>query len=116
MVMDLGNQNEKRRAPRYPALSEHTVEFEIPSAPIYQLKCQDVSERGAGVIVKPDSKFLDLIKVDQQLKVKLLSPGGSQPSQDIYQIRIAHITQSSEGRFKGHVVVGIELLHKISAY
>ena len=112
--MEKALQNERRAAPRYPASSEHMVEFGIPGALIYQLKCQDVSERGAGVIVKPDSKFLDLIKVDQQLKVKLLSPGGSQPSQGIYQIRIAHITESTEGRFKGHVVVGLELLQKIA--
>ena len=52
-------------APRSLALSEHMVEFNIPSALIYQLKCQDVSERGVGVIVKPDSKFLGFVQVDQ---------------------------------------------------
>ena len=112
--MEKALQNERRAAPRYPALSEQMVEFNIPSALVYQLKCQDISERGAGIVVKPDSKFLDLIKVDQPLKVKLLSPGGSQASQGIYQIRIAHITESKDGRFKGHVVVGIELLQKIA--
>ncbi len=114
--MDIPRQNEQRRSPRYPALSEHMVEFDIPSALVYQLKCQDVSQNGVGVIVKPDSKFLTLIQVDQKLRVKILSPAGSMPSQGIYQIRIAHITPSTEGRFKGHVVVGLELLEKISDY
>ena len=71
--MEKALQNERRAAPRYPALSEQMVEFNIPSALVYQLKCQDISERGAGIVVKPNSKFLDLIKVDQPLKVKLLS-------------------------------------------
>lgn len=116
MAMDIANQNERRRAPRYPALSEHMVEFDIPSALVYQLKCQDVSQRGVGVIVKPDSKFLTLVQINQQLRVKILSPAGSLPSQGIYLIRIAHITPSIEGRFKGHVVVGLELVQKIADY
>ena len=111
--MEKSSQSERRSAPRSPAASEHMVEFGIPGALIYQLKCQDLSEGGAGVIVKSDSKFLDLIKVDHQLKAKLLSFGGPQPSQGIYQSRIAHITESNDGKFKGHVVVGIELRQKI---
>jgi hypothetical protein len=112
--MEKSFQNERRSAPRPPAASEHMVEFGIPGALIYQLKCQYVSEGGAGVIVKSDSEFLDLIKVDKELKVKLLSFGGPQPSQGIYQSRIAHITESNDGKFKGHVVVGIGLLQKIA--
>jgi hypothetical protein len=92
------------------------IEFDIPGALVYQLKLQDISQNGAGIIVRPDSGFLSLIKVDQQFKVKLLAPGDSQVAQGIYQVRIAHVTESKEGRFKGHVVVGIELLEKIADY
>jgi hypothetical protein len=107
---------DRRAAPRHPAHTEHMAEFDIPGALVYQLKLQDISQTGAGVIVKPDSKFLDLVQVDQQFKVKLLSPRDSQLAQGIYQVRIAHITESKEGRFKGHMVVGIELLQKIAEY
>ena len=57
-----------------------------------------------------------LVQVDQQFKAKLLSPRDSQLAQGIYQVRIAHITESKEGRFKGHMVVGIELLQKIADF
>ena len=92
------------------------MEFNIPGVLAYQLKLQDISQTGAGVIVKPDSKFLDLVQVNQHFTVKLMSPRDSQLAQGIYQVRIAHITESKEGRFKGHMVIGIELLKKISEY
>jgi hypothetical protein len=34
----------------------------------------------------------------------------------IFIMPTAHITESKEGRFKGHMVVGIELLQKIASY
>jgi len=114
--MTTPNNPDRRTTPRYPALTEHMAEFDIPGALIYQLKLQDISQTGAGVIVKQDSAFLTLIKIDQQFRVKLLSPKDSQLVQGIYQVRIAHITESKEGRFKGHMVVGMELLQKISDY
>ena len=105
-------QKDRRTAIRYPAQPEHMVEFAIAGYPIYQLKLQDVSESGAGAIVRPDSKLLTLIHIDQHLKVKLLAPQDSNLVPGNYQVRIAHITESKEGRFKGHMVVGIELLVK----
>ena len=106
---------DKRLEKRYPAQPEHMVEFAIIGHPVYQLKLQDISESGAGAIVRPDSKLLTLIQVDQQLKVKLLAPGGdSDLVPGSYQVRIAHISESKGGRFKGHVVVGIQLLGKVS--
>ena len=114
--MTTASLKDRRTTLRSPALTEHMAEFDIPGALVYQLKLQDISLSGAGVIVRPDSKFLDLVQVDQQFKVKLLSPRDSQLAQGIYQVRIAHITESKEGRFKGHMVIGIELLKKISEY
>jgi hypothetical protein len=110
--MAIAASRDRRTALRHPAQPEDMVEFNIAGYPVYQLKLQNVSQSGAGVIVRPDSQLLTLIHVDQQLKVKLLSRD-SQLAQGIYQFRIAHITESKEGRYKGHMVVGIELLEKV---
>ena len=107
---------EKRIKPRYPALSEHMVVFTFPGAPLYQLKAKDISETGIGVIVKPDSKILNLIEIGQEMKVQLLAPQKSRHIQGFYRARIAHITALAEGRFKGHKLVALELISKISRY
>jgi cytochrome c oxidase assembly protein Cox11 len=104
---------EKRIKPRCPALSEHMVVFSFPGVPLYQLKAKDISENGIGVIVKPDSKFLNLIEIGQEMNVELLAPQESRHMQGVYSARIAHITANEEGRFKGHMLVGLELKSKI---
>jgi hypothetical protein len=103
---------EKRIKPRYPALSEHMVVFSFPGAPLYQLKAKDISETGIGVIVKPDSKFLNLIEIGQETNVELLTPQESRHMQGFYSARIAYITALEEGRFKGYKLVGLELISK----
>jgi len=103
---------EKRIKPRYPALSEHMVVFSFPGVPLYQLKAKDISENGIGVIVKPDSKFLNLIEIGQEMNVELLTPQESRHVQGVYSTRIAHITLLEEGRFKGHKLVALELISK----
>jgi len=92
------------------------VVFAFPTAPLYQLKAKDISETGIGVIVKPDSKILDLIKVGQEMNVELLVPQESRHMKGFYMARIADITALEEGRFKGHKLVGLELVSKISGY
>jgi len=103
---------DRRSAQRHPAQLEHMVAFEITGYPVYQLKLQDVSKAGAGVIVRHDSKLLTLVQVGQQLTMRVLSPKDSKVVQGVYRVRIAHISESKEGRFKGHMVVGTELLHE----
>ena len=107
---------EKRTKPRYPAMSVHMVEFDFPGTPVYQLKAKDISETGIGVTVKPNSKFLNLIETGQEMNVKLLAPQESRNMQAIYKVRIAHITTLEEGRFKGHKLVALEVVSKISGY
>ena len=91
------------------------VEFAIVGYPIYQLKLQNVSKSGFGAIVRPDSKLLALIQIDQRLRVKLVAyRGASDLVPWAYRVRIAHISESRGGRFNRHMVVGAELLEKLS--
>jgi hypothetical protein len=70
----LTDQAERRREERNYALSEPMIELKFPNLPTYQLKLNEISPRGAGLIVRSDSKILGLISVGQEWKLRLLSP------------------------------------------
>lgn len=86
------------------------MEFKLPGSPNYQLKLRDLSETGAGVIVRSESKFLGLVRIGQELRVKLIAPRGSTFQSGSYRGRIAQITGLVEGRYRGHTLVGISLV------
>lgn len=100
---------DRRHRPRTPALSEHMMEFALPGFPLYQLKLRDISETGAGVIVRPESKFLERIQIGQEVRMRLISPRGSRFRPGDYRGRVTQITDLSEGKYRGHRLVGIAL-------
>ena len=108
---------ERRMISRDSASSEHMVEFAFPGVPVYQLKVKDISETGIGVVVRSDSKFLDLIKTGQELDIKLLAPQEARKKQEFYKAKISHITTLENGKFKGHQLVALELISaKVARY
>jgi hypothetical protein len=110
------NSAEKRIKFRDPAMSGQMVEFHFPGVPVYQLKAKDISETGIGVVVRPDSKFLTLFQVGQEMNVKLLTPQESWHDQGFYKARISHNTDLADGKFKGHKLVALEWISRISRY
>ena len=108
-----GKVIEKRRERRPIALSHHMAEFKFPDAPTYQLKLQDVSPSGAGVIVRRDSRFLSMVSTGQELNLRLISPSNSGIITGDYKAKVEHITELREGRYAGHFVVGLSMLKKI---
>jgi hypothetical protein len=107
---------ERRAEPRAARLSNHRAEFKFPGVPVYQLKVRDISEKGAGVVVKTDSNFVAMIAVGQELTMKLLSPMESKNPVGLYRSKIEHISELESGRFKGHLVVGISLLKEVNSF
>jgi hypothetical protein len=103
---------ERRAEPRAVQLSNHRVEFKFPGVPVYQLKVRDLSEKGAGVVVKAGSNFLTLIAIGQELNMKLLCPAESRYPAGHFTSRVQHVSELANGRFKGHLVVGISILKK----
>jgi hypothetical protein len=106
-----GQQMERRREPRATELSNQRAEFKLTYVPVYQLKVRDLSAKGAGIVVRADSNILKMIQVGQELNVKMI-PGTTSP--DYQRSRVAHVTELKEGRFRGHMVVGISILNKIT--
>jgi len=98
---------EKRKNHRSVYPSNTMLEIKLPGSPLYQLKIRDLSENGVGVIVKPDSPLLRLIKLGQGLNVSLISVGDSEGPWGKYQSTVEHITDIQEGPFKGHMIIGL---------
>jgi hypothetical protein len=105
---------ERRRQRRAISMSQHMAEFKFKDSPTYQLKLQDVSPGGAGIIVRPDSKFLAMVTVGQELNLRLLAPQNSEIATGDYSAFVEHVSELKEGRYKGHFVVGLSTLKKIS--
>jgi hypothetical protein len=102
--------SEERRRPRSKDLSNPMVEIKIPGNPIYQLKVRDISDEGVGVLVRPDSKLLNLIDVNHEVSVKLVLPRNYTGPSGNFRARVEHISEIEEGPYQGHLVVGISFL------
>jgi hypothetical protein len=105
---------EVRRKPRSKDLSNPMVEIKIPGNPIYQLKVRDISDEGVGVLVRPDSKLLNLIEVGHEVSVKLVLPRNYRGPSGNFRTRVEHITEIQEDRFKGYMIVGLFFLPRIN--
>jgi hypothetical protein len=62
-----GQPPERRLEPRATKVSNHRAEFKLAGVPVYQLKVRDMSAKGAGIIIRADSKFLNMIQIGQEL-------------------------------------------------
>jgi hypothetical protein len=109
-----GQPPERRLEPRATNVSNHRAEFKLAGVPVYQLKVRDVSANGVGIIIRADSKFLNMIQIGQELDVKLISFAEATDPSGRYRSRIEHISELQEGRFRGHMVIGISILNQIS--
>ena len=102
---------ERRAKARRTQLRNYRVEIRLIAQPIYQFRVTDVSPEGAGLLVKEDSSFLNLIKIGQVVDSDFLSPKGTNPS-GMYKAQIKHISKPGKGRNQGHRIVGIAILEK----
>jgi len=104
---------ERRSEPRSDKLRDYRIEIKFVGEPVYQFRVRDVSTKGAGILVKDDSAFLKLIEVGQILEVNFISPMGSAPN-GFYEAEVEHISDLDEGRSKGHRLVGISILQRLT--
>jgi hypothetical protein len=99
----------RRNRTRSKELTNPMAVIRSSGGPLYQLKVGDLSDEGAAIIVRPDSNFLQLIQVGEEVNVRMLLPRNYSfkgPSGDC-RSRVAHITEIQEGPFKGHMIVGL---------
>ena len=114
--MDTDSKNKnfigKRAEPRRTRLRNHRIEIKLIGEPIYQFRVMDISSKGAGILIKEDSKFLNIIEVNQTIDVDFISPKGAAPS-GCYKAKIKHITKLGKKGPAGNCLVGINLLQKM---
>lgn len=115
MPTKTGNVKEKRRWQRFTGLSNPMAEVKLLGSPIFQLKILDLSEKGASIVVRPDSSFLKVIEVGHEVNVRLVLPKDYRGPSGQYRSKIEHITETQESPFRGHMVVGLFFISRFSS-
>ena len=88
----------------------YSVEFSIQGmAYTYQFKLRDISTKGMCILVKDGSNILSYIKMDDIVNMKYYSKE-SITKTDTIKTKIKHITKDHLGQFKGHHLVGLEVI------
>jgi len=101
---------EKRSEPRKKVDQYYSAEFSFGGLLLpYQFKIWNIAPKSMCVLIKEDSDILSRLKVGDTLDVKYYSTGSQYPS-DYLKTAIRHITKNDQGRFKGHYLVGLEIL------
>jgi hypothetical protein len=102
---------EKRSEPRRTKLKNYRIEIKFVGKPIYQFRVINVTTKSAGLLIKDDSAFLEMIEVGQILEADFISPEGRIPS-GLYKVEIKHITKLYKKEHRGHHLMGLLILKK----
>lgn len=88
----------------------YRAEFSVEGLHIaYQFRIWNKSSNYMCFLVKENSGLVPQLKVGDSLKLKCYYTDTCFPSEYL-ETAIQHITKKDEGRFKGHYVVGLEIL------
>jgi hypothetical protein len=108
--MVINNGVEKRSEPRRELEKYHSVEFKVQEqGHLYQFKIWNMSSRGMCLLVRDDSEILNDLAVGNVLDMKYYTTDFSLPAKAL-KTEIRHITKEDQGRFKGHVLLGLFVL------
>lgn len=78
----------------------------------YQFKIWQITPHCIWVLVKEDSNILPLIKLGDTLNIKCYPTNRAFQPESI-DTMIQHINMNDQGRFKGHCLVGLEILERM---
>ena len=114
MQMDSKNNiaGERRLETRRAKLRNYRIEIKFVGKPIYQFRVINVTTKGAGLLIKDDSAFLQMIEVGQIVEADFISPEGTAPA-GLYKVEIKHITKLDNQDHQGHRLVGLSILKKL---
>jgi hypothetical protein len=105
------HSQEKRIEKRVRPKKYHSVEMKLSTLPIYLFKLKDISPNGACFFVKEGSAILKHLKIGQILNIGFYSEEEMEPA-DVFKSEIKHITKIAEKSYKGHYLVGMNILEK----
>ncbi len=88
----------------------YSAEFVVDGHDVsYQFKIWEKAPKAVSVLVKENSRILQLLKVGDFLNVKYYSTRSAYPS-EWQKSAVRHITWNDQGRLKGHYLVGLEII------
>ena len=108
---DLHEDSPERRSEKRTAAERfYSVQFTTEGlASFYQFKLWNISSKGMCILVKEDSDVLNHINVGDMIEMTYYLTD-SQGAYENLRTQIKHITQSEDGRFQGHFMVGLSIL------
>jgi hypothetical protein len=87
----------------------HSVEFTITENKIlYQFKLRNSASQSLFILVKEGSEMLHRLKEGSVFKTKYYTTDSLRPVSS--ETRIKTITRDDHGRFKGHYLIGLDIL------
>ena len=106
------NQGYRHKGRELPYNDFYSVEFLINGIKLlYQSKLWSNATAAMFALVKENSDILNRINVGDVLSMKYYSSDVRCPTKN-YDTRIGYITRDHDGRFKGHFLVGLEILRE----
>jgi hypothetical protein len=110
----VGQENCNRSEPRTIVDKYYSVEFSFEELEsVYQFRIWDLSEGGMCVLVREDSAVLEYLKAGKTFDMKYYAtdlPGKIEQ----LETEVKHVSKDEQGRFKGHVMVGLKILESDS--
>ena len=111
---DTNNIEEKRSEPRVIPDQYYSVEFVLhETGNIYKFKLRDISSTGLCILVNETSAVSKHLKVGEVLDMTYHPPEPSTPAESL-KTKIRHITKNEQAPFKGHYLVGLSIIEKIT--
>lgn len=103
---------EKRSETRSVVDRYYSVDFSVENESfLYQFKIWNVSQKGMCLLIKEGSAAMKHLNVGDIVEMKYYKEDSSTPGEYL-KTKIRHITKDEEGRFKGHHVVGIQIMEE----
>jgi integration host factor subunit alpha len=106
--------SDRRTEPRIDQLQHGKAVVRVSGIPIYVFKLKDVSENGTCFVVKEDSSLLRNIQVGQEIEIQIVLTKDNSESTLFQRSQIMHITRPGEGRFTGHLLIGVRILSRLA--
>ena len=104
--------NDKRTEPREIAEPFQSVEIKLPqSGQLYHFKLRDISFGGLCVLIREDSAISRQLAVGQILKINVYRSERTAVF-DHFKSKVRHITKTGKARYKGHYLVGLQILDR----
>ncbi|MDA8140670.1 MAG: hypothetical protein M0036_18650 [Desulfobacteraceae bacterium] len=75
----------------------------------YQFKLWNISPKGLCILVKEGSEVLNHLSVNDTIEMTYYLADSAGAFEKL-KTQIKHITRNADGRFKGHVLVGLAIL------